>query len=555
MIVLVVILKVATVRHVFGARRLTAALLALALSACSSGDGDGEGRSTQTTVSRTSLSFSADAPDAPAPSPQTVTVSFGDTVAHLAVIHSGDAIASITSTVDGRSAEITIEPASPSSLGSGIFQSTVAITGYFCADAACTSLAAGNTQRISVRYQISPVIQTVAPYVAVANVPGDVIIRGIGFASFATQGVRFGDVAGLEFTLVSDQEIRVTHPALPAGRYEVQLDIPTHEGTLQSEATLVVLEPVSYAAQALAYPVPVATVRELLYDAERSAVVLATDANGGALIRYVHGPNGWEAPTVTPLAEVQDIALATRGDHLLAITRDALVRFDPVTLAASTPIAAPSLEQDHFLRAIAVINDDRALITTGTDESTITPIYLYTGRLASLAQLSTALNNATPAATGQGSSVIFVQGTSSTTGNLAVVLFSTATGQFDVAPVALTQNAIAPAMDRTGTRAVLNGTNVYGPSFMLLGKLPESTAAVVLRSDGKRAYAYDTDAGGILVYDVSADREGEAYAALGPAVPLPANPGANPRMTISPDDNVLFIAGDAQLIVQPTPAL
>lgn len=541
--------------HVLGARRLAGVLSILALSACSSGGDDGESRSTQTTVSTNTISFSADAPDAATPASQTITASFGDTVAHLAVIHSGVGIANITSAVNGRSAEITIEPDTPTSLGSGIFQSTVAVTGYFCADAACTSLAAGNTERISVNYQVSPVIRTVAPYVAVANTAGTVIVRGVGFASFAPQGVRFGDIAGLEFGVISDQEIRVNHPALPAGRYEVQLDIPAHQGTLRSEATLVVLEPVAYAAQVLAYPTPAPTVRELLYDAERSALVLATDSNGGSLVRYVYGPSGWEAPATAALADVQDIALSTRGEHVLAITRNSLVRFDPVSLTAGEPIAAPSLAEGNFLRAIGVINDDRALVTTGRDESAATPLYVYTGRQSTLVQVNTALNNATPAPTGQGSSVIFMQGTSDTTGNLAVVLFNATSGQFDATPVALTQNAIAPAVDRVGARAVLNGTNVYGSNFDLLGTLPETTAAVALKADGTRAYAYDSDAGGILVYDVSVDREGEAYTALGAAVPLAGDPGASPRMTISPDDNTLFIAGSTQLIVQPTPAL
>jgi len=96
---------------------------------------------------------------------------------------------------------------------------------------------------------------------------------------------------------------------------------------------------------------------------------------------------------------------------------------------------------------------------------------------------------------------------------------------------------------------------VYDSSSALLGTLPDTTAAVVLRPDGKRAYTYDTDANGVLAYDISETNEGEAFTPLGDAVPLVAAPGDGVRMAISADGNTLFIAGTTQLVVQPTPAL
>jgi hypothetical protein len=88
-----------------------------------------------------------------------------------------------------------------------------------------------------------------------------------------------------------------------------------------------------------------------------------------------------------------------------------------------------------------------------------------------------------------------------------------------------------------------------------MGKLPDTTQAVAVNGSGSRTYAYDPTAGGILVYDTSAAvAEAGAYTALGPVTPLVGDPGSNVRMTITPDGGTLFIAGSAQIVVQPAPA-
>jgi IPT/TIG domain len=455
------------------------------------------------------------------------------------------------------SSQISVEPAPPFSLGSGIFPGSIAITGYFCANPECSSLAAGNTQTVSVRYQISPVIQTIAPYVGFVNVSDTAIIRGVGFQSFAPQGVRFGDAAAVEFTIANDTDMRVIYPALPAGSYEVQIDIPALQGTLQSEARLVIIEPTNYVAQGLPYPSTGATVQKLVYDAERGAVIVATE--GGSLIRYAYSAGAWQAPTTVNVNELQDIILSTRGEHLLTLTRSSLIVADPVTLAPINTLPAQGLASGVFFKRIAATNEDRAFVTTGQANSGATPVHLYNGRTSTLISTAQTLNNATPAPAGQGSSVLFVRGHPNLSTPPPVFIFSTTTPQFQPLGVSINQNNILPVVDKRGTRAVLNGVRVHGStvteSFKLLGTLPDSTVATVLDMPGSRAYTYDGAAGGILAFDVSVDRNGEAYAPLGAAVALPADPGANVRMTISPDGRALFLAGSNQLVVLPTPAL
>jgi hypothetical protein len=546
------------VHHLLGARRVVGVLSVFLLSACSSGgDGNGNG-STHTGVSTNSITFAVDAPDAPTPAAQSVTATFGGDVAHLGVIHTGDAVANVTSSVAGRTAQIVIEPNAPNSLGSGIFDGAVAVTGYFCADAACSSLAAGNTQTIVVEYQISPVIQTVAPYVATADVSGSVIIRGVGFGSFAAQGVTFGTTPATEFALISDTEIRAVHPALTAGTYEVSVDFPAHEGDIESTAQLVVVEPADYTAETLSYPASVSSVRELIYDAERAALIVATNAAGGTILRYPFTSGVWGAAESVGVDSLRDIAFSTTGTAILALSDESIARVDPATLEVGTAIEATDLPENSFLKNLEVSNDDRALITTGIDASSATPIYIFTNRRSTLDQTGTTLNNGTPGFSADGRIIILIQGHPSQTSNLPVFGFSSTSNQIDDTGIDLRQNDVPPLLSRTGNRVVLNGLNVYGLNeannqFGLLGTLPTTTVAVAVNSTGTRAYTYDSDADAILTFNISTDEDGDDYPQLGSAVALAGDPGSGIRMAISPDNNTLFLAGNSQIAIQPTP--
>src|SRR3990170_5999295 len=111
---------------------------------------------------------------------------------------------------------LTLHPAAPSAIGPGAFIGAVAVTGYTCADPTCSKLAAGTTSTVSINYQISPVVQLVAPYVATSGTSDEVVLRGIGITNFNVQEVRFGDVAATALRIPTDStsEIRATHPAL-----------------------------------------------------------------------------------------------------------------------------------------------------------------------------------------------------------------------------------------------------------------------------------------------------------------------------------------------------
>lgn len=538
-----------------GARRVAGFLLVSLLAGCSSGGGDDDPTGTQ--ISTNAISFSAAAPDAATPASQVFTATFGSDIAHLAVIHSGDAVAGVTSTMNGRTAQITVTPTVPATVGPGAFTGAVAVTGYTCADSTCSRLSAGSTSTVSVSYQVSPVVQLVTPYVAISGVSDSVVIRGIGLQSFSVQGVRFGDTAATAFSAVNATELRATHPALAAGTYIVRLNSSNHQGEIPSNATLVVVDPVAYAATTLSYPVAPTEARRLVYDAERRALVAVTDAADGSIIRYAYDGAAWGAP-VNAAAGLRDVALSAKGTQLYGVTATAVTPVDPNTLALGTAVAAPSPPANSFLKNIVVGDDDRALITSGIASSTATTGYLYDPVTGGVVQNGVALNNATPAMAANGATAIVSQGDPTLTADVAVYSYTTSSNALATTSVSLLQNTVAPAIDRAVTRVILNGLRVYGVAnneLSLLGTLPSTTAAVVLKPNGTRAYAYDPTAGGIVTYDVSVDRDEAAYVALGAATPLAGDPGSGVKMIITPDGGTLFLAGSGQIVVQPAPAL
>jgi hypothetical protein len=531
-----------------------ALLLAVGLAACSGG---GASRDASTAVTANSLSFSAASPDAPTPAAQTLGASFGSDTVYVAILHDGSAIADVSYTLAGNTAQITVSPEPPSVVGAGSFTGALTVTGYTCGDPVCSHLVAGNTEIVNVTYGIPPIVRYVAPYVGVANTSQTAVVRGQGFQKFTVQGVTFGGVATTTFTVVSDTEIHADYPALATGTYPVQIDAPASPGAVLSSANLVVVDPPNYAAATLAYPAAAPQVQNLLYDAERGALLLAaTDTvAGGEILRYAFGAGGWGAPSTSLVSGLADIALSTNGAELLALSQTALTHTDSVSLAAGVVTPGPALVSGGFLKNLAVANDGTAVVTTGINASTSTPVYLYATRTAAFSQPSTtlSLDNAIARASADGSTMAIVQGDPALTSAPAVFRYTASTQTISSTGVTLNQNAVAPALDRAATRVVLNGTNVYDSGYQLLGTLPATTLAVVVRPDATRAYTFDSTASQILSFDLTASPAGAAFPQVGAATTPAGDPGSGVKMAISPDGGTLFLAGSNQIVVQPSP--
>ena len=524
------------------------------LSACGGGSDSGSAAVSITSVSTHALNFSAAGPDDVTPAAQTFTATVSSGTVFFAVIPNGSAIANASFTLSGTTATVTVFPAAPSALGAGTFTGTLTVSGQSCADAKCTSLISGERQDVNVTFQIPPTVRFVAPYVGQTNTPGTVLIRGQGFQAFAVAGVTFGVTAASAFSVLSDTEIQASYPALAAGSYAVQVQASASPAAILSSAALVVVDPVSYAAGTLSYPTAAPQIKRLAYDSERQALWVAVDSAGGEVLRYAYAGGTWGTPLTAPVASLVDIALSTNGTQLLALSQTDMTVIDPASLAAGGVIAGPSLVAGTFLKNLTVTNTDTAIVTTGFSGSTASLLYLYGIRSTAFTQPATAisLDNATPGGSADGSLVAIAQGDPSLTTAPSTYQYLSATNAFS-ATVAINQNSIAPALDRNAIRIVLNGIDVYDASYTLLGTLPSTTLAVVVKPDATRAYTFDSAAAAVLSFDLTTTASGAALPQVGAATALAGDPGSGVQMAISPDGGTLFLAGANQIVVQPAP--
>ena len=535
------------------------------LSACGTGN-----QQPVASASTNSLTFSVTSPDAATPAPQTFTASVSPGTVSVAILHGGSAVANATYTLSGNTAQVVVDPASPSTLGSGVFNGTVTVTGYSCGNPTCSQLVSGNSQVITVTYNIPSIVRYVAPYIGVAGASGSVIIQGQGFEAFPVQNVTFGGISATNFSVVSDTQIDASFTGLTVGTYLVQVVAPSCPGPTYTDpqANLVVVPETTstYVAGTIPYPPGVTGVSQLLYDAERKALLLVADTGAGPeVLRYAYSGSTWSntgsaSPAAVP--NLVDIALSTDGNELLALSAQALAELNPGSLGLdTTPVPAPG---GVTLKNLAVANNGYAVVTTGNDfsSSSGTPVYLFAARSPAFSQPATApsLDNATPGASADGSLVALQQGDPSLASTPPVAYeYAASSGTFAATSAALnqsenplTQSAIAPVLDQSAVHIVLNGTSVFNNSFGYLGALPSGTLAVALSPDSNCAYTFDSS-GDIVAYNLNAGPVNGTYVPVGSGTSVSPGTNGTIRMAITPDGGTLFIAGSSGIVVQPAP--
>jgi IPT/TIG domain-containing protein len=397
-------------------------------------------------------------------------------------------------------------------------------------------------------------VNYVAPYVGTSSTSAPVIIRGENFSAVTIQDVKFDSTSAATFSVVSDTEVHATYPGLAAGTYPVQLQ--SNLGASRSLANLVVVDAPPYTATTIAYPDATSkTINSIRYDAERQALIAVvadgTSSGNNRFFRSVFGSGSWGAPTSTSVFNLTDMALSTDGKVLLAETSGALAtgttQYDAATLVAGTTTDDSINFSGYWEKRLAVANDGTAVIVAA-DGPACGHVIRYRLRNPQVTDTG-AVTCLPPFVGGSADGSIIVAGSNITTHD--VYAFSAADGTM-TPKIQLTLTA-APALDRSGSRIVLNNTRVYDSGFNLLpGALPGTTSAVVLKSDGTTAYTYDSS-GMVRKFDLTGIPVAGIYPEIGSGTSLAGNPGSNVRMTITPNDGTLFLAGGTRIVVLPAP--
>jgi hypothetical protein len=557
-----------------------AAVVACFLTACPGGGGDDGGGSAppQFSVSPTLLSFSAASPNAGTPPPQVLTATVGGVDAStlfLRIVISGTVVVAVDNIVitGPNSGQMNVHVASPSSLATGAHGDTITVIAC-TTDINCSGpQLAGSPATIDVVYQVgavSPPPDAVAPSVGTANVEGDVILRGSGFAPVTS--VSIGGLPAVSFDVLSSTEIRATYQALPAGPQPVSLN----NGAIPFTASLQVVDPPAFIPTTLQYPQAIESNRGLVYDARNAALLVgagfSTQTNN-QVWRYAFDGTSWQAtPDAASVSSLRDLTLSLDGTKLLTINDTALIEIDPVTLVpqpAKVPPPPPGGPAfGNILKAIVAANDGQAVIAGGGPNLANRWLYaIAPGTFAPPALLDT-YSHPVAGAPADGSRVVLIQG--GTSPARAIRQYSASSGVFSATSVALAhfpgvpinnENINPPVFDRHGSRMIVafdGGTHaVFDASFSELGRVPSlNTAAYALSPDGSLAFTLQISAGlcrmrGFVLF--TPPGPGVQFPQIGPDIdlsPCPASRSDTPiRMIFNSSGDTLFIAGDVSISV------
>jgi len=472
----------------------------------------------------------------------------------------------------GNPVTLSLDPALLETLDPGTYSATITLS-YTPPSRAPTTAPLS----VSLNLQI-PKVDSVNPYIATSGASLEVILRGSGFSNPGAANVNFGGSAPATGTVISDTELRVTHPALAAGTYRV--NAPNQLGNLaiiRSTADLVVVNAPVYAATTITYPaIPAGIVRvprKIIYDAERRALIVhMTYMNsaefpngfptGREIQRYAFDGSTWSTtPTVVTLGSVFGSMAATLdGKRLLVTSGTAIQEYDMGTLAVGTSTSVDLGFSPVFLDQLAIANDGNALVAFseggGLGGALRFSVPRRTFALDSLAFLNAA-------SSADGSLLVFASGSPI----IDVYVYNASTSSLSAR--AGFNNVRFPFLDRRGTRILFGGPGgftVYDRDFQQLGTTFGLINSEVLSPDGLRAYALNRIApdGNTIIptvlraYDLSQAALGGQFPEIGNGTPLPSDPVPLQvfdayLMTVSPDGGTVFIAGSDGIVVVPAP--
>jgi hypothetical protein len=473
--------------------------------------------------------FMAASPTAPAPASQMITATISGTLSGplflFADVQSGANVVSVSNvTRSADSGTVTVTPAVPNTLGGagGTFSSTVRVRACMNDSTCATGALQGSPQTVNVTYVIAPPVagpappgppppppsadasrDVVAPRVAVTNVGGQFILRGVALGGTNSVVLRLNgsstSIQASGVTQVSATEVRASYPALASGSYSVILN----SGAVAFTGTLAVVPAADFNSTLLAFGETPDRISTLLYDAERNRLLVATGsptAPSNNKLFMFRGPT--LTRSVLSFANLRDLAFSADGLRLLAITDLEVLELDANLLTVTRRVPAPAISGGASLQRIAVANDGKAIISTGAQGvSPATPAFLYDTVTRTFAATPLAMLNSSGAegpaglvASGDGSHIYITQSTSTAQ---PILDYSASTGTLSRSSITFVQMPDqALAVDQSGLRVVPYRTattpvRVLNGGFNQLGILDVNPVAIALNRQGTRAYVLD----------------------------------------------------------------
>jgi hypothetical protein len=462
--------------------------------------------------------------------------------------------------VPARSASASLNLAELAKLVPGDYSTTISL-------AAVNAAGIPQTVTIPVNLNYEPAYVTfVSPYVGTANTAGTLIARGVNFtpATPAPVTVSVGATKITGITPDGDGQITVAYPPLPAGTYPVT--VQNSAGITAGNASLVILNPVTYAYQAINPPSTRTALgydSRLVYDAERQTLYGA-DRFDQQIENYTPAAGAWSAGTPYVLPQLTDLALSPDGRLLLALTQNTVsdISLTGTVFAATPRVANPTSFCGQFLDSLSVTNDGLALVNSKLNGcSGFSQVFEYDERAYTLdnAQFpSLMLYDGTLAVGADGSKVY--AGSNGVSPPQPIITYSAfdhtvSTNQ------AVTYNLDTASVSGNASRVILQGTDVYTAELTITGNLPAPAGATLASRDSTRAYVYYDDVSGggprLAIYNLNGALQTGGLYPLLKTVTLADSANASPgqygiiAMAETPDGNTVFISGNAKLLVVP----
>lgn len=431
---------------------------------------------------------------------------------------------------------------------------------------------------VSLRKELAE-LHYAGPYLLVSNKPQTVRLRGRGFNDVASISTYLdaGATNPTSVTKVNDGQLSLQLPALTAGSYS--LTLMNALGLPTGNVALRVVNPTTFTYAAIPTN---GNPYWLVYDAWRQAAFVANKETE-AVVQYKFSADRWVRSQVS-VPGISNLGMGPDGDNLVVTGSQGRLRLlSPDTLETQFQMENPEPFSESFtyLRfGIPATNDGRSWLTIGSGWNRLGYFDHRTRTIETPAwNMSTSYYGGPwMAMSRNGERMVVVQ--SASISPQPPLLFMDATD----ALLKLTGTDLTFSYDLQlsddGNRLVLDGYEVRDANFGVVGRLaindPQYSGSgnTVVSPDGKRVYmlsypvnAYyeqnPTNKPKVFVFDSS------AMPSIGVNLPLIGQFELNDyptchvsayecntraRMTISPDGQTLFMAGDANFVVAPIPS-